>query len=133
MLTGEGSFDHPSPRRHSTGASFAPTTIATWKENAPATIRFPPRTAVSWPKTNHPSERHRAYHKGEPTQAHARHPTAEPGSTSRQSHLTGKQTATAVQPDARPQCKPTIETKRILMVGFTSTLAQAKELTPLVR
>jgi hypothetical protein len=40
--SGERSFDHPSPRRHSTGASFAPTTTTTWKRSTPAMTRFPP-------------------------------------------------------------------------------------------
>jgi hypothetical protein len=39
---GEGSFCHPSPRWHSTGAPFAPTATVTWKENALATTRFLP-------------------------------------------------------------------------------------------
>jgi hypothetical protein len=60
----ERRFGHPSPRWRSTGASFAPTTIATWKENAPATTRFPPRMAVPRPETNHPSERHRTHYEG---------------------------------------------------------------------
>jgi hypothetical protein len=42
--SGEGSFGHPSTRRCSMGAPFVPIATATWKENAPATIRFPPRT-----------------------------------------------------------------------------------------
>jgi hypothetical protein len=44
--SGEGSFGHSSPRRCSTGALFAPIATVTWKENAPATIRFPPQTTV---------------------------------------------------------------------------------------
>jgi hypothetical protein len=39
--SGEGSFGHPSPKRRSMWASFAPATTTTQKENAPATMRFP--------------------------------------------------------------------------------------------
>jgi hypothetical protein len=69
--SGQGSLGHPSPRRRSMGASFATTTAATWKENAPAMTRFPP-------ENNHPSERHHTHHEGQPTQARPQHPTAEP-------------------------------------------------------
>jgi hypothetical protein len=51
---GEGSFSHPSPRRRSTGASFATATTTTRKENALATMRFPLRKAAPWSETNHP-------------------------------------------------------------------------------
>jgi hypothetical protein len=34
--------------------------------------------------------------------------------------------------DALPRRRPTLEMERILMVDFTSTQAQAKELAPLV-
>jgi hypothetical protein len=40
------------------------------------------------------------------------------------------QTTTAVQLDAPPQREPTFEMERILMVDFTPTPAQAKELAP---
>jgi hypothetical protein len=80
--SGEGRRSHPSPRRRSTGALFAPTTTIAWKENALATTRFPPWMAEPWPKTNHPSEWHHAHYEGQPTQACAQHPTAEPGTTS---------------------------------------------------
>jgi hypothetical protein len=128
--SGGGSFCHPSPRRRNTGAPFASTTTATWKENAPATTRFPPWTVEPQPKTNHPSEWHRAHHEGQPMQARARHPTADPGTASRRSHLTEKQTATVVQPDTPPRCEPALKTERFLMVDFTSTQAQAKEMAP---
>jgi hypothetical protein len=83
MSSGEGRFGHPSPdgvaqRPHSTSLQ-----LHTWKESALATTRFPPRTAVPQPKTNHPFEQHHAQHEGQPTQARARHPTAKPESMSR--------------------------------------------------
>jgi hypothetical protein len=106
----EGSFGHPSPRRCSTGASFATTTTATWK-------------VMPQPKTNHPFERHHVHRDGQPMQAHAQHPTTEPGSVSRRSHLIGKQTTSAVQPDALPQREPALETKRIHVVELTPTQA----------
>jgi hypothetical protein len=45
-------------------------------------------------------------------------------------HLAGKQTATAVQPDAPRRREPALEMGRILMVDSTSTQAHAKELAP---
>jgi hypothetical protein len=39
--SGEGSFNHTSPRQRTTRASFSPATTTTRKENAPATTRFP--------------------------------------------------------------------------------------------
>jgi hypothetical protein len=44
--SGEGCFSNPSPIRCSSGASLAPVTTTTWKENAPTTTMFPPWTAV---------------------------------------------------------------------------------------
>jgi hypothetical protein len=44
VSSGKGSFNHPSPRQRSTGASFA--TTITWKENAPTMTRFAPWTVV---------------------------------------------------------------------------------------
>jgi hypothetical protein len=35
-----------------------------------------------------------------------------------------------VQPHASPRCEPTLEAERILMVDFTSTQAQGKEVAP---
>jgi hypothetical protein len=83
MSSGERSFSHPSPRQHIMGASFAPTTTATWKEDAPATIRFPLWMAVPEPETNHPSEQHHAHDAGQLMQACAQDPTVELGSASR--------------------------------------------------
>jgi hypothetical protein len=54
-------------------------------------------------------------------QACALHPTAEPRSTSRRSHLASKETAIMVRPDAPPWCDPALETERILMVDFAPT------------
>jgi hypothetical protein len=82
VSSGEGSCSHPSPTRRSTGAPFAPTTAATWKENAPVTTRIPPWMVEPWLKTIHPSERHHAHYEGQPMQAHARHPTTELGMVS---------------------------------------------------
>jgi hypothetical protein len=67
VLIGEGSFNHPSPRRRSTGASLAPATTTPCKENAPATqatLMFPPWMAVPRPETIFPFERHHAQHEG---------------------------------------------------------------------
>jgi hypothetical protein len=64
-------------------------------------------------------------------QAHAWHPTAEQEAAPRQSKLTGKQAATAVQPHALPRHEPTLEMERFLMMDFASTQAQAKEVAPL--
>jgi hypothetical protein len=52
---GEGGIDHLSPRRHSTGASLAPTSTTTWKQ-APSTTRFSMWMAVLQPETNYLSE-----------------------------------------------------------------------------
>jgi hypothetical protein len=41
-----------------------------------------------------------------------------------------KQVITTVQPHAPPRCEPTLEVARILMVDFTSTPPQAKEVAP---
>jgi hypothetical protein len=41
MSSGEGSFGNFSSSRHSSGASLAPASTTTWKENAPAMISFP--------------------------------------------------------------------------------------------
>jgi hypothetical protein len=126
--------DKPAPPRLcSTGATFASTTTATWKGSDATATRFPLRTAVPWTKTNHPSEQHHTHHEGQPTQARALHLTAEPRPASRRSHLTGKQTATAVQLDAQLRCDPVLKTERILMVDFIPTQAKAKELAPPVR
>jgi hypothetical protein len=124
----EGSFGHPSLKQCSTRALFAPTATATWKENAPATTRFPLQTAEPQPETNHRSKRHRARYEKQLTQAHALHPTADPRTVSRRSHLTGKQTATTVQPYAPPRHEPVLKTERILIVDVTSTQAQTKDL-----
>jgi hypothetical protein len=131
--SGEGRFDHLSPRGCSMGAPLIPTTTATWKENAPTMMTFPPWMTVPWLETNQPIERHHAHHEGQPTQSRARHPHAEPGSASQWSKLADRQTATVVQSDASPRCEPMLETKRILMVDFTSTQTQAKDLAPPVR
>jgi hypothetical protein len=81
--SGEGSFSHLSPRWQSMEAHVAPTTTTIWKENALATMTFPPQTAVPGPKTNHPSERHRDHHEGQPAQFGTRHPHVELGSASK--------------------------------------------------
>jgi hypothetical protein len=51
---------------------------------------------------------------------------------SRQSHLVVKQTATSIQPNALPQREPVLEMERIILVDFTPTQAQGKELAALV-
>jgi hypothetical protein len=51
---------------------------------------------------------------------------------SRQSHLIVKQTATSIQPNALPQREPVLEMVRIILVDFTPTQAQGKELAALV-
>jgi hypothetical protein len=81
-LSGEESFSHPSPRRCRTGAPFACTATTTWKENAPAMTRFPPRMVEPRPKTNQTYKQHRAHHEGQPMQACAWHPTAKSRMTS---------------------------------------------------
>jgi hypothetical protein len=78
----EGSFSHLSPRWRSTGAPLAPMTTTTRKENALATMMFPPQMVVPWPETNQLSKRHHAHHKGQLVQSHALHPHAELGSAS---------------------------------------------------
>jgi hypothetical protein len=65
------------------GGPVHPTATATWKENAPATTRFPSRTVEPWPETNHPSEQHHIEHKGQLMQTRARHPTTDPRTASR--------------------------------------------------
>jgi hypothetical protein len=100
VSSGEGSFNHPSPRWRSMGARFALTATTSWKENAPAMTRFPPRMDVPQPEANHTSGQHHADHEEQPMQARARRPTGEPGSMSQRSQLAGKQSATTVQPDA---------------------------------
>jgi hypothetical protein len=85
----EGSFSHLSPRWCSTGGSFAPTAV-TWKESAPTTMGFPPRTAAPWPKTNHPSEQRHARDEGKLAQAHARRPPAELEPAPRRCSLTNR-------------------------------------------
>jgi hypothetical protein len=52
--SGDGSFGHLSPRRRSMGASLAPATTTAQKENAPATMMFPPQTTAPWLETNFP-------------------------------------------------------------------------------
>jgi hypothetical protein len=128
--SGEVSFSHPSLRWHNTGTLFPPATTITWKENAQPTMRFPPRTAAPPLGTNHPFEWCHTHHEGQLARACARHPPIEPGLAPRQSRLTGRWTATAVQPDAQPRHEPMLEMERILMVDFSSTQAQAKELAP---
>jgi hypothetical protein len=88
--SGEGSFGHPFPRRRNTGGSFAPTTT-TWKESAPTTMGFSPRT-----ETNHSSEQCHAHHEGQLAQAHARCPPVELGPTPQLASLADRHTATAV-------------------------------------
>jgi hypothetical protein len=64
VSSGEGSFDHPSPRQRSMGGLFAPTTT-TWKESTPTALGFPPWTTALRLKTNHASDQHHAHHKGQ--------------------------------------------------------------------
>jgi hypothetical protein len=126
VSSGKGSIDHPSPRWHSTGASFTPTTTTTRKENTPAMMRFPLRMTTPRTKTNHPSDRRHAQLEGQSMQARAQHPPTELGSAPWRSRLASRQITTVVEPDAPPQHEPTLEMKRILMVDFTSTQAQAR-------
>jgi hypothetical protein len=109
------------PQMAQHGGPFASTTTTTWKENAPATTMFPPRTAEPWSEASHPSEQHHAHYEGQLMQAHARHSAAEPGIASQRSHLASKQIATVVQPDAPPRCEPVLKKGRILIVDITSS------------
>jgi hypothetical protein len=71
---GEGSFDVPSPKRCSAGASLAVALTTPWMENAPATqatMTVPPRMAVLQQETNLLVERCHARHRGQQVQAHA--------------------------------------------------------------
>jgi hypothetical protein len=63
-------------------------------------------------------------------QVYARHPTTEPGSASRRSHLGSKQTTAMVQPDALPWHELVLELDMILKVDFIPTQAWAKDLAP---
>jgi hypothetical protein len=113
----EGSFDNPSPRWFITGAPFAPTATATWKENALATTIFPcgrrsrgqkPTTSLSGITLT--------------TKDNRRKPVLGiPPPSLEQCH--GKQTTAVVQPDAPPWHEPMLKTERIAMVGVTSTQA----------
>jgi hypothetical protein len=67
MPSGEGSFSHPSPRRHGTGVSLAPVTTTTRMENAPAAramMMIPPWTVAPQLEIGLRFERHHAYHEG---------------------------------------------------------------------
>jgi hypothetical protein len=63
-------------------------------------------------------------------QAHARKPSTEQEVAQRQKKIIGKQAAAVAQPHESPQHEPALETKRILMVDFTSTQARAKGVAP---
>jgi hypothetical protein len=67
---------------------------------------------------------------GQQAQVHARQPTAEQEVAPQRSKLTGKQATTDVQLHAPLWHELTLEAERILMVDFTSTQAQAKEVAP---
>jgi hypothetical protein len=81
MSSGEGSFGNFSSSRHSSGASLAPASTTTWKENAPAMMKFPLWMAVLRSETNFPLKWCYAHQEGQQAQAHARHPPTEMGST----------------------------------------------------
>jgi hypothetical protein len=122
--SGEGSFDLPSPKKHSAGASLTRATTTPWMENAPATqamMTVPPWTMAPWPESSLPFEQCHAHHRGQQARARARQPTAEQEATPQRSKLTGKQVATAIQPHVPPRREPTLELERILMVDFPST------------
>jgi hypothetical protein len=76
VSSGEGSFDHLSPRRNM-GASLAPATTTIWKENAPAMMLFSLQTVAPQSETNFPLEWCHAHHQGQQEQARARHPLIE--------------------------------------------------------
>jgi hypothetical protein len=125
--SGEGGSGLPSPRRRGTGAPPAPVTTTPWMENAPTTWAITtvrPWSAAPRPNTDLPSEQ------GKQAQAHTQQPNAEQEAAPWRSKLTGKQVATMVPSHASPRHEPTLEAERILMVDFTSTQAQAKEVAP---
>jgi hypothetical protein len=96
---GEGSFDLPSPKRHSAGASLTPATTTPWMENASATqatTTVPPRKATPWSETSLPFERCHTHHARQQAQACTRQPIVEQEAAPRRSKITGKQATTVV-------------------------------------
>jgi hypothetical protein len=119
------SIGHPSPRRRSTGASLAPVTTTTWKENVPAMAMFPRGWRRHGQKPSSPSNGTTLIMKDRRCKPVLNIPPPR----------WGQRHSKASSPPGRPLSwfSHVLKMKRILLVDFTSTQAQAKELGPLVR